>query len=213
MVRPLPAIHTMLEPRARGLLSVPGVVLLACLFLPAMRVCNEPTAPISFPPCYGAYFGGIGILIMAFANRKRLLAVGASITPVLGIVSVGGILTLMCLDDRGNLTMRVAATGFGALTIGTAIATVRYFLRNPPSSKTMAAIVVVQGLGSTLWASILAFDRNGMWGADVTAITGAVIVLGGLSWLVADAPVQVEAEPVLPRAISLPSERPSPPRP
>jgi hypothetical protein len=207
----------MFESRARRLLSVPGVVLLICLFLPALRVCNEPTAPITFPPCYGAYVGGIGILIMAFAHRKRLLAVGASITPVLGIITVGGILTLMCLDDRGGWAMRLVAIGFGTLTFGASIATVRYFWRNPPSSKTMAAIVIIQGLGSALWAAVLAFDSNGMWGADVTAITGAVIMLGGLGWFVTAVPMEaVDPEPivpVLPRAISLPSERPSPPRP
>jgi hypothetical protein len=134
----------MSEPRARRLVAVPGVVLLVCLFLPAMRVCNDPTAPIESPPCYAAYLGGIGIVIIAFARRKRLLAIGAAISPVLGILTFGGLLMLLA-PERGSLAV-VSVILFGALTLAFSVATVRWFWRHPPTSRTMAAIVMVPEL-------------------------------------------------------------------
>ncbi len=175
---------------ARTFTAIPSVVLIICLFLPALRVCGHPEAPITFPPCYAAYLGGIGTLILAFARQRRLVKIGAAIPPVLGVVTLGGIGAL-ALHDVPALAVFSAC-----ITLWFAIAIIRAFTRGLPNERVLASIAITQGAVSAIWGAVLAFDHEAMWGAQITLIAALAIVVSGLAWL-----GEIEVEPSLPPAI------------
>ncbi|HEY1551247.1 MAG TPA: hypothetical protein VGG28_25635 [Kofleriaceae bacterium] len=171
---------------ARSFTAVPGVVLIVCLFLPAMRVCGDPTAPITFPPCYVAYIGGIGVIAMALARGRRMLKFGAALPPTLAVLTVGGCL----MGDAATAPFIAIATLWCAVMVPWLI------VRRMPSERTMAVIALMQGLGSTAWATLLVTDKDGMWGADLTLCAGIALTIAAAIWVDAVAHV-----PELPRAI------------
>jgi hypothetical protein len=162
---------------ARTFAAIPSIVLVICVFLPALRVCGDPTAPIAFPPCYAAYFGGLGIALVALARRRALVKLGASISIVLAIVTVGGTAAL-CVQD-----VALAAIALAAIALLLAIFAVRAIVRSTPRDGWLAVIALLQGVGSTIWAVVLAFDKNAMWGATVTLFAALGLVVAALAWL------------------------------
>ncbi len=171
---------------ARSFTAIPGVVLIVCLFLPAMRVCGDPTAPITFPPCYVAYLGGVGVVVMALARGRRMLKFGAALPPTLAVLTVGG--CLMC--HKATAPVVAIATLWFAVMVPWSIA------RRMPSDRAVAFIALMQGLGSTAWATLLVTDKDGLWGASVTLVAGIALVIGAAAWL-----DEVAHAPNLPRAI------------
>jgi hypothetical protein len=161
---------------ARSFTAIPGVVLLICLVLPAMRVCGHPELPIEFPPCYAAYLGGIGVIIMALARGRRGLIVGASLPPTLAILTLGGWFALA--------TKSPAAPVVGLATVWLAVMAPFAIARRPVTSeRLMACMALLQGLGSTAWAALIATDKDAMWGADVTLAAGIALIIGAVAWL------------------------------
>jgi hypothetical protein len=175
---------------ARTFTAIPSVVLIICLFLPALRVCGHPETPITFPPCYAAYVGAIGTLILACARRRWLLKLGAAVPPVLAVLTAGSIGALV-LYNAWPLAFVVVA-----ITLWTASAIIRAFVRALPSERALASIAITQGVGSAIWAAVLAFDRDGLWGAQLTLFAALVLALSGLAWL-----GEIEDDPPLPPAI------------
>lgn len=62
--------------RRRPVVALSGWVLFVCLFLPTLRVCSSPAAPIESPPVYGVYLGAavIGVAALAASPRVRRVA-------------------------------------------------------------------------------------------------------------------------------------------
>jgi hypothetical protein len=160
----------------RALTSIPGIVLVLCVFLPAMRVCGHPTAPIAVPPCYAAYFGGIGVAIFALARRRALVKLGASVVLVLAMLCVGGVAALMC---DGHVGSQVAICG---ITLACAVLTVHWVVRGAVSERVLAGIAIAQGLMSAGWAALLVSDPDAMWGAMVTLVAALALVGTALAW-------------------------------
>jgi hypothetical protein len=187
----------------RRMLAVPSSVLVICLFLPALSVCNSPEAPISFPPCYAAYLGGLGVLAIAIARARasRLAAVGAAIPLALLVLTAGGILVACC--SEGGLIVGAAGIAGGALSLVAAAAIVRRYVKTPPSEIGMATSVLVQGAVSISWTGLLAGDRGALWGTFLALGAASMIAVGALAWLVRARAQPARAVP-LPRAVVMP---------
>jgi hypothetical protein len=142
--------------------------------------------PITFPPCYAAYAGGIGVVVMALARGRRIVKFGAALPPTLAVLTVGG--CLMC--HKATAPFVAIATLWFAVMVPWSIA------RRMPSERALALIALMQGLGSTAWATLLVTDKDGMWGAGVTLVAGIALVIGAAAWL-----DSVAQQPDLPRAI------------
>src|SRR5512138_201224 len=76
--------------KRRPLLAISGWVLLVCVFLPTLEVCGSPTAPVSFPPCYGVYLGGMLVALIAGARTLRSRRIVLPVLVAIDYVSVGG---------------------------------------------------------------------------------------------------------------------------
>jgi hypothetical protein len=148
-----------------------------CAFLPAMRVCNDPALPIGFPPCYAAYFGGVGVVMLALTRHRALARLGAGVVFVLAELCAGGVISLFYVDQHP--TTAIAVCG---LTIVVAVLIMRWLVRATLSERTLAGIAICQGILSTGWATLLACDDHAMWGAKVTLVAALALVGTALAW-------------------------------
>src|SRR4051812_23575720 len=57
--------------RRRPVFAISGWLMLVLLFLPTLRVCSDPTAPIEFPPTYFVYVGSIIAAFGAWSRSRR----------------------------------------------------------------------------------------------------------------------------------------------
>ncbi|HEY1814606.1 MAG TPA: hypothetical protein VGG74_19780 [Kofleriaceae bacterium] len=176
---------------ARTFAAIPSVVLVICLFLPALRVCGDPTTPITCPPVYAPYFGALGIALVALVRRGGLVKLGAAFTVVLDVVTVGGIGALVVEDAHSLLWIPVACATLAAVFVA-----VSSIVRATPSDRALATIAIVHGVATTIWATVLAFDPDGMWGAHVTLFAALALTVTSIVWLREHAD-----EPPLPPAI------------
>lgn len=167
----------------RAVLAVPGAVLVVCMFLPAMRVCDQDVTPASCPLCWGAYLGGAGVVAMMLCKRVRLRALGAALTPMLAVLTAGGCGTAaLAYAGKQSVVFEIEACALGAVTIGIVVSLARAFLRRPPGDASMAALAVLQGLASTIWGAFLVLSPDSLFGADLTLGSGLVLAVGGLIW-------------------------------
>jgi len=186
----------------RRLLAVPSSVLVICLFLPALRVCGHAEVPATFPPCYAAYLGGIGVVIVALARvgASRLAAFGAAIPLAFIALTTGGLIAVWaaCTGPIGSAIG--IALGLGA--VAAAVAIVRACVRKPPSEVTMATIALGQAIVSIGWTGLLAFDREGMWGSYLALVAALAMAVGSLAWRSDAARRERDATNQFPRAFA-----------
>jgi len=173
----------------RTLTAIPSVVLLICLFLPAQRVCGDPTSPIRFPECYAAYVSGLGVLVMAIARSRRAVEIGAAIPIVLAIATVGTIVAIV-IDGPGSIAILIA-------TLALVIAAIRAIALAQPSERVLAIIAALQGLASAIWSAVLVADKDAMYGASVSLAAALVLTVTSMAWLGG-----IEVEPPVPRAVA-----------
>lgn len=154
--------------KRRPLVVGSGLLVFVCVFLPTLRVCNDPTTPIEFPPAYIIYVGSAIIAYFGLGPRLRTVRIwiaGWFLMWGLGVVAV---LTMMATDDvnggLGFATALFGATGVGLL--------VRFVHRKQLAERGAFAVGIVQGLIVTGWYLLLTSDKDYMWGAYVGLTAG-----------------------------------------
>ncbi len=158
--------------RRRPLLAIPGWLLLACLFLPTLRVCGDPMLPIQFPPSYAIYLGGVLVAMIGGArlmrSRRRALALMVS----MWTLTLFTILTLFV----GSEIAIIGFVFFAALLFVQIKLMIQMF-RTDWSETALGIGCLVHGLFATGWSALMAFDNDGMWGAHVAMWSGLAIVV------------------------------------
>src|SRR5205814_2005179 len=115
--------------RHRSLTGLSGILLFACMFLPAIEGCNHPVIPYEVPPLLPPYLYGLVFAVIAMSwSPKRLslwvtalrvlavLVVAASVALVV-IAPPAGVLelllgaVLLLIVGPGTTERHVAATG------------------------------------------------------------------------------------------------------
>jgi len=150
--------------RRRSLLGISGWMLVVCLFLPTLRVCNDPVMPISFPPTYVIYFGGIVLGIIGFSTTHGTRRGG--LLWLLGLWMI----TLFAIAAIWAGAVIADAVGFmlgAALLVVFALA-MRRAIKVEWSERAIALNCFLHALISLGWSALLAFDHDGLWGATVS---------------------------------------------
>ena len=150
---------------------------MVCAFLPALRVCGHADAPITFFPCYAAYFGGVGIAIIALTRNRVLVNIGVAIALLFWEATLGGVTSLLFVDHHSRITLAICG-----VTIAIAIRIVWWLVRATLSERTLAGIAIIQGLVSAAWAGMLVCDPDGLWGSTVTLVAGVTLMCAGAAW-------------------------------
>lgn len=163
--------------RRRGVLSGSGFLLFVCLFLPTLRVCDSPTAPIQFPPSYVIYLGGVivGLLGVARLHAARracfVTLLGAWLTTALVLCSLG----------LGAESPPVGIV-LGLASVVAIVAILRKVLRVPWTARAFAAACLAHGLLAAGWSALFVFDPEGMWGAGVSLAASLALTLAAGRW-------------------------------
>jgi len=147
-----------------------GLLVVVCLFLPTLRVCGEPTAPIEFPPLYFVYVGSA--IIAYFGMSPALRRARNAIAGWFLLWGLGATAVLTVLATEGvNGAVGFAVAVFGATGIGVLL---NFVHKKQLADRGMFAIGVVQGLIVTGWYIALASGKNHMWGAYVGLVAGFI---------------------------------------
>jgi len=160
--------------RRQPLLAVPGWVLFVCLFLPTLRVCDDPTIPLEFPPSYAVYLGGmvIGIFATSTVMRSRQRAFAALYT--LWTLTMLTILAFVCGGGTGS-----APVGFvvGAVCLFFQFKLTTAMLKAQWTERAMAIGLFIHAVIATGWSALLSFDPDGMWGGYVAFGAGVMMMI------------------------------------
>ncbi len=170
----------MSEPvRRRGLLGISGWMLFACLFLPTLRVCGDPVMPIQFPPTYGVYLGGILVAVIGFATvrRTRKTLFVAMQTLYLASLFTFGAIALGQIDGLAGVIA-------GITLLAVLVLLVRQTLKVDWRERAIAIGCFVHAMVAAGWSAILAFDPDGMWGAQVSLGASSLMLFAAGGYLV-----------------------------
>ena len=158
--------------RHRSLTGLSGILLFACVFLPAVKGCNHPVMPYEFPPFLPPYLYGLVFAAIAMAGSPRGVMCGVLALRVLATLVV-----------TGSIVLFVVAPPVGAieLMIGTML-----FAIVGLSGTTEARIAgtgVSIGLISTLWFGFWALTSDALLGVYLSLASSAGLLTGSLLWL------------------------------
>lgn len=158
--------------RHRSLTGLSGILLFACVFLPAVKGCNHPVMPYEFPPFLPPYLYGLVFAAIAMAGSPRGVMCGVLALRVLATLVV-----------TGSIVLFVVAPPVGAieLMIGTML-----FAIVGLSGTTEARIAgtgATIGLISTLWFGFWALTPDALLGVYLSLASSAGLLTGSLLWL------------------------------
>jgi len=159
-------------------LTVPsGYVLLICLFLPAIKVCNssDPFPMVMVPFLWPPYLVGMMVALAAAGHENGARAYGTGLFMLIRISAfgVGGSLLFEMID--GQLGAE------GLIVVGIAVLAFLATWREP-TERAVAANSAMAAAGSFAFTLAIALERLAVWGAYVAVIAAGVLLAGTLAW-------------------------------
>lgn len=175
--------------RHRPITGLSGLLLFACMFLPAVKGCHSPVYPVEMPMFLPPYLYGLVFAIFATAVSVRALRncmvalrVITYLTLLVSIVMVVG------LPPVGIVQLVVMSIVLAAM--GT----------SGYEERRAAITTIVIGAICVVWFMVWATTPDALIGVYLSLVGSSGLVLGGLVW-VADTARKVE--PIeLPRAVA-----------
>ncbi|HEU4733651.1 MAG TPA: hypothetical protein VFT22_37410 [Kofleriaceae bacterium] len=158
--------------RTTRLSGLSGIVLFACMFLPAVDACGQPVMPYEMPPFWPPYLYGLAFALIALAARPRGLRRGIVTLRVLTVgFVIGSVLVIPIVPE----------VGIAELAIALALLMIVGVSRTTERRVATAAIVV--GAASTLWFAVWAFTEEARYGVYLSLAGGCGLLAGSLVWL------------------------------
>ena len=188
---------------ARRLVGLPGAVLFICLFMPAYRECGNPVTPLSMPPLWGPYLGGLIAALVAIIHHRHMRTTAVITLSAIWALAAGAIVAGM-LGAAAPQVGVVAAIAAFVMIVALCIA----MARRAWNAASVSSAITGHGLLSLCWGALLLSDRNHLYGATVTAIASAALVACGAAWMVVAR--RPPPPPEIPRAQASMSSSPRP---
>jgi hypothetical protein len=165
--------------RRRPVVALSGWVLFVCLFLPTLRVCSSPAAPIEFPPAYGVYLGAAVIGVAALAASLRVRRVAHAVLLGLWFATGAGFLVGWLGSVEGApLGWMLAVFGL-VLTI----LMIAKLARAPWSVRGVIGVWIAHALLACGWNTLLVADKaHALWGAYLAlGASGVMLVVSAVA--------------------------------
>ncbi len=158
--------------RHRHITGVSGVVLFVCLFLPAVKGCNEAVYPMTMPMLWHPYIYG---LVLALATAK--LTVRHLHYTVLAL----RIMAWLTIIGAAFLIVFASGIAFVELIVGVLL--LGTIGRRGVSERRVAITAIAIGAVSLLWFGLWVVTPDALVGVYVSALASVGLLAGGLVWL------------------------------
>lgn len=163
--------------RHRWLTIPSGWVLLVCLFLPALKLCDsgEPFPMVMVPFLWPVYLVGMVIALAAGTHRDAVRVYGTALLVVLRVSAfvVAGSVVFEMIDAQVGLEAMVVVAVAGLVFAAT---------WRPPTELAVAGNSALAATGSFAFTLAVALERLAVWGAYVAVIAAGVLLAGTLAW-------------------------------
>lgn len=170
---PRPQIHAAIGRRRHRRLTTPsGLILLVCLFLPAVRACDNVVYPIETPYFWHPYIYGGALAIAALATTMRAVRLATTAMRGLAYVSIAG----GCLLMVGN-------PAFGGIELALGVSMLAIIGTQGVSERRMALTGIVMAVLSLLWFGLWAGSASALVGVYVALAASIFLLAGSLLWL------------------------------
>lgn len=174
--------------RHRRVTALSGILLFACLFLPAVDACG-PVMPYQLPPVVPPYVLGLVFALIAIAQTDRGLRRGiVALRAVSAIIAAAGVVVMPVVPE----------IGIPELILGVGLLLVIGLWRT--SERRVAAATIAAAAVSALWFGLWCFDDGALIGVYLSVVSSAGLLLGAVMWRgeLADRP-PVEVPPAVAR--------------
>jgi hypothetical protein len=156
--------------RHRRVTALSGILLFACLFLPAVDACG-PVIPYELPPVAPPYVLGLVFALIAISQTPRALRRGiAALRMVSLLVAVAGLVVIAIVPE------------LGVPELGSGIALLAIIGLSRTSEARVAAAVIAVAAVSMLWFALWCLDDSARCGAYLSLASSAGLLLGGVLW-------------------------------
>jgi hypothetical protein len=156
--------------RHRRVTALSGILLFACMFLPAVDACG-PVMPYELPPVLPPYVLGLVFALIAIAQTARGLGRGiVALRAVSAIAAVAGVVVIPIVPEIGIPELVLGVVLLGVLG-----------LRRTAEPRVAAAAVVVAAV-STLWFGLWCLDDGALIGVFLSLASAAGLLVGAVMW-------------------------------
>ncbi|HEY5945779.1 MAG TPA: hypothetical protein VIV40_09820 [Kofleriaceae bacterium] len=159
--------------RHRRITGPAGLLLFVCLFLPAVKGCNETVYPMSMPMFWHPYIYG---LVLALAT--------ASVTVRHLHYTVLALRILAWLTVVGSAVFVVFAGGVALVELIVGALLLAAIGSRGVSERRVAVTTIAIGALSLLWFGLWVATPDAMVGVYLSAAASVGLLAGGLVWLV-----------------------------
>jgi len=156
--------------RHRRVTALSGILLFACMFLPAIDACG-PVLPYELPPVLPPYVLGLVIALIAIAQTARGLRRGiVALRAVSVVAAVAGVVVIPVVPQIGGPELAFALVVLQVLGLWRT------------TEARVAAAAVVVGVVSTLWFALWCLDDGAMLGVYLSLASSVGLLLGAVMW-------------------------------
>lgn len=174
LVRIAPGTVIVYRRRHRRVTALSGILLFACMFLPAVDACG-PVMPYELPPVVPPYVLGLVLALIAIAQTERGLRCGiVALRAVSAITAAAGVVLIPIVPE----------VGVPELALGVVLLLVIGLWRT--SESRVAATALVVAAASALWFGLWCL---GLWCLDGAAVgvylslaSSAGLLVGAVMW-------------------------------
>jgi hypothetical protein len=158
--------------RPRPLVGLSGLLLLACMFLPAVRGCDAPMTPLEVPPFLPPYLYGGVFALLAWWRTGRGLRLGMTLLRALSMMVV-----------IGSVVVIVLAPPIGAVELLLGCALLAIIGLFGISEARVAATGLAVGWVGTLWFGFWTLTPEALIGVHLSLAGSIGLWVGCLAWL------------------------------
>lgn len=156
--------------RHRRVTALSGILLFACLFLPAVDACG-PVMPYQLPPVVPPYVLGLVFALIAIAQTDRGLRRGiVALRAVSAITAAAGVVMMPVVPE----------IGIPELILGVGLLLVIGLWRT--SERRVAAAAIASAAVSALWFGLWCLDDGALIGVYLSVVSSAGLLLGAVMW-------------------------------
>jgi hypothetical protein len=158
--------------RHRPLVGLSGLVLFACMFLPAVNGCHDPVVPFEVPPFWPPYlYGGVFALLALWRTARGVHLGVLALRALAALIVLGSILVVLMAPPIGIIEMMLGTVLLAIVGLaGTTEARI-------------AGTGVAVGAVCTLWFGVWAITPDALLGVHLSLAASLGLLAGSVAWL------------------------------